>query len=187
MKSVSTIGLLVGLSLGCDRPTAGEDSADPPSLQTDSGAPDDGPCEGTPPVVEDVWCLNTGIKPHYETGEDTATMQLWAAASDVDGDLTSYVVQIFYDDEVDESVDTSVIQFNPVYGSVEYDNCTATDAELGLTLYLTGEDPDYDTPYDWGIIVTDAYGLDSEVYVSTCWTPTSDGSDGGTEKSDTGG
>jgi hypothetical protein len=137
-------------------------------------------------VVESVWCVNSGIKPHYETGEDTATMQIWAAATDVDGDLTSYIVQIFFDDEVDDTVDTSITQFNPVHGSVDYDSCTATDAELGLTLYLTGDNPDYGTAYDWGIMVTDAYGLESDVTVSSCWTPNSDGTDGGTEETDTG-
>lgn len=178
--------LLASLLSGCDRPTAEEDTSSPPGLETDSGGSTDTSCEGTPPVVSDLWCVNSGIKPHYETGQDTVTMQVWTAVSDEDGDLTSYALQIFYDDVVDTSVDTSVTNFNPVYGSADRPDCQATSAEIGLTLYLTGSDPDYDTLYDWGVLVTDAYGLDSELFVSSCWTPTSDGSDGGGGGSDTG-
>ena len=172
---------IVGASLvaGCTRPTAGEDTSPPPDLESDSGEASDTDCEGTPPVVDDLWCVNSGLKPHYETGEDTVTMQVWTAVSDSDGDLTRYTLQIFYDDVIDASVDTSTTQFNPVSGSADRPDCQATSAELGLTLYLTGSDPDYDTLYDWGVLVTDAYGLDSELFVSTCWTPTEDGDDGG--------
>jgi hypothetical protein len=172
---------------GCNRPSAdADDSADPPDLVSDSGGSSNGDCQGNPPVVDELWCVNTGIQPHYETGEDTVTMRIWTAVSDVDGDLVSYAISIFYDDEVDNAVDTSVTNFNPVYGSVDYADCTATNAELGLTLYLTGSDPDYETLYDWGVVVTDAYGLESETAVTSCWTPISDGSDGGGDASDTG-
>ena len=44
---------------------------------------------------------------------------------------------------------------------------------------MTGDNPDYDTLYDWGVVVTDAYGLTSDTGVTECWTPTSDGEDGG--------
>jgi hypothetical protein len=157
------------------------DTSSPPDIITDSGGSSTDECEGTLPVVDDIWCTNSGIKPHYETGEDTVTMQVWASVSDLDGDLTSYALQIFYDEEIDESVDTDIVNFSPVYGSVDSDECTANNADLGLTLYLTGDEPAYDTLYDWGVVVTDAAGLESEVAVISCWTPASDGSDGGVE------
>ena len=185
-RALPLLGLTVWFS-ACDRPTADGDSSEPPDLLTDSGSGQTSEdCQGSPPVVDDVWCVNTGIKPHYETGEDTATIRIWSAVSDVDGDLVQYSVQLFYDDVIDSTVDTSVTQFNPVHGSVDYPPCQATTAELGLTLYLTGSDPEYDTLYEWGVVVTDAYGLESDPLVDSCWTPASDGSDGGGGEPDTG-
>lgn len=184
--SATVLLLVIGInSTACDRPTSDDTSA-PPELITDSGGASGGSCEGEPPVVDEIWCVNSGIKPHYETGVDTVTMQVWTAVSDLDGDLTSYALQIFYDEEVDGAVDTSITNFNPVYGTLDNPECSATSVELGLTLYLTGDSPDYDTLYDWGVVVTDAYGLTSETGVTECWTPTSDGADGGVEASDTG-
>jgi hypothetical protein len=184
MQATSTLSGMMGLYLVMAMACSGEDKADtssPPDISVDSGGSGTDTCEGTAPVVDDLWCVNSGVKPHFETGEDTVTMQLWTSASDVDGDLTSYALQIYYDDEVDESVDTSVVNFSPVYGTVGADECTAADAELGLTLYLTGDDPAFDTLYDWGVVVTDAAGIDSEIAVISCWTPASDGTDGGVE------
>ena len=57
-----------------------------------------------------------GIKPHYETG-GYGHYVIWTAVSDLDGDLMSHALQIFYDEEVDGAVDTSVTNFNPVYGT----------------------------------------------------------------------
>ena len=180
LSPLLTVSLAL-VALGCSDKGGTDDSSAPPDLLIDTDGPGNTDCEGAVPVVEDIWCENSGVKPHYETGEDTVTMQVWTSVSDTDGDLTSYSLQIFYDDEVDSAVDTDVTNFNPVYGSVDSDDCTASDAELGLTLYLTGDNPDFDTLYDWGVVVTDAAGLESEVAVTTCWTPTSDGSDGGVE------
>ena len=133
--SPTLILLVVGItSMACDRPSS-DDTSTPPDLITDSG----GAVEivvGERPVVDDIWCVNSGIKPHYETDVDTVTMQIWTAVSDLDGDLTSYALQIFYDEEVDGAVDTSVTNFNPVYSTLDNPECSATSVELGLTLYL---------------------------------------------------
>ena len=169
------------VALGCSSRDKDGDTSEPPDLITDSGGGDPTACEGTAPVVDSIWCTNSGVQPHYETGEDTVTMQVWTSVVDADGDLTSYALQIFYDEDIDDAVDTTIANFSPVVGSVSADDCEADAAELGLTLYLTGDDPDYDTLYDWGVGVTDAAGLESEVAVTSCWTPTSDGSDGGVE------
>ena len=183
-RPLTSLGLcslgLVLAAIGCSGSDKDDTSAGPPDLNIETGDPA-GACEGTAPVIDDLWCVNSGIKPHYETGEDTVTMQVWTAVSDTDGDLTSYALQIYYDDVIDESVDTAVVNFSPVYGSVDAEECAADSAELGLTLYLTGDDPDYDTHYDWGVVVTDAAGIESELSITTCWTPASDGTDGGVE------
>ena len=172
---------LLTLTFACTAGDKDEDSSSPPDIITDSGGSGGDDCEGTAPVIDEIRCENTGIQPHYETGEDTVTMAIWTDVSDLDGDLTSYALQIFFDDEIDDEVDTSVTNFSPVYGTVDADECAADDASLGLTLFLTGNDPDYATLYDWGVVVTDAFGLASEPAIISCWTPESDGTDGGVE------
>jgi len=171
--------LILGLVLvGCGDKDEEEENSAPPLDNTgdDSADPE---CSGTPPVVQEVSCVNTGVQPHYETGEDTVTMQIWANVTDEDGDLTYYTLELFYDDEIDGEIDTSSSAFAPSNGAVEADECEAGEVDLGLTLYLPGGDPAFDTEYEWGYVVTDGGGLSSEVGITTCYTPTSEGEDGG--------
>lgn len=137
-----------------------------------------GVCEGSIPVVNGLSCINTGIQPHYETNEDTVTMALLADISDDDGDLHQYRMEIYIDDEVDGVVASSDSPFGPVNQTLNVDECAGFEADVELTLYLTGLRPDFDTEYDWGIILTDAAGYESDMFVVPCITPTADGSDG---------
>lgn len=155
-----------------------EETGTAPGLDTDTEDETE-ECSGTAPVVEAVTCENSGIQPHFETGEDTVTMTIMAETSDADGDLDYYTFELFFDDEIDGTVDTSTSVFSPSSGSVDVDACEAGLVNLGTVLYLAGGDPDYDTLYEWGVIVTDGGGIASEVMVVECYTPTSDGEDGG--------
>jgi hypothetical protein len=143
------------------------------------GSGDDvGVCEGTIPVVNGLSCVNTGIQAHYETGEDTVTMALLVDISDDDGDLHQYRMEIFIDDEVDGVVTSSDSPFGPVNQTLNVEECAGFEADVELTLYLTGFQPDFDTEYDWGIILTDDAGYESDMFVAPCITPAQDGSDG---------
>lgn len=135
-------------------------------------------CEGTPPVVTEVTCENTGLQPHFETGADTPTLLIMANVTDADGDLDYYAIQLFYDDVVDGAVDTSSSTFSPSNGALGGDPCESPSANLGLTLYLTGGDPAWDTEYEWGMVISDGASLESEPGIVVCCTPTSDGEDG---------
>jgi hypothetical protein len=167
-------------ALACSDDKTGETS-EPPPINTDSGGGGDGSgsCGGTAPVVEEVRCENTGIQPHYETGEDTVTMRIWAVTSDTDGDLHRYAMQLYFDDVIDGEVNTEDPLFAPTTGSVDRDACEASSAEFGMTLYLPGGNPAWDTLYEWGIAVSDANGDTSEVTMEVCYTPKFDGTDGG--------
>ena len=170
------LGLLV-ICGGCQTknfPDTGGTGGTPVDTTEDTA----GECSGTAPQVVDMWCDNSGIQEHYETGEDTVTMELWVEVSDEDGDFHQYSMQIYYDEELDESIDTSDSNFSPISSSVEADECEAFSAQVGVTLYLTGSDPDYDTTYEWGVVVEDAAGLESDVGIVQCITPQSDGTDG---------
>lgn len=139
---------------------------------------DIGVCEGTVPVVSNLTCVNTGIQPHFETGEDTVTMALLMDISDDDGDLHQYRMEIFLDEEIDGAVTSSDSPFSPLTQTLNVEECAGYEADIELTLFLEGLLPAYDTEYDFGIIVTDANGYESDMHVASCITPAEDGSDG---------
>ncbi len=162
------------------------DTGTAPGLDTDT---DDSAeeCSGEAPVITGVSCENSGIQPHYETSEDTVTMTILADTEDADGDLSYYTFELFYDDEVDGAVDTSSSNFSPSQGTVDADECDAGLVTVGTVLYLPGGDPDFDTHYEWAVVVSDAASMASDPYIFDCWTPTSDGEDGGQGSEDSGG
>ncbi len=135
-------------------------------------------CSGTAPVITSLSCENTGLQPHFETKEPTVTMTIEVQISDDDGDLQSYQLDMWFDDDIDGSVDTSGVQFDPQVGTLDAPECGAENAQISSTLYLTGGTPSYNTSYEWAVQVTDAAGIPSEVEIKTCVTPMSDGSDG---------
>ena len=168
------IPLATGL-IACKNKDATDSGAPPPIDVTDGEVEE---CSGSAPEILDVTCENTGLQPHFETKEDTVTMAIWVSASDEDGDLHQYGLEIFFDEVVDDSVDTSTAQFSPLTGTLDSPECGATAANVGTTMFLTGGTPAYNTVYEWGIIVTDAHGMSSDLVTMACVTPQSDGTDG---------
>ncbi|MEC7946232.1 MAG: hypothetical protein VX265_01615 [Myxococcota bacterium] len=173
-----SLGLLASTTglAGCGKETS-QDTGES-LIVAGSDGDDIGVCEGTVPVVDAVSCANTGIQPHYETGEDTVTMALRVEISDEDGDLHQYRMEIFLDEEIDGTVAASDSPFGPVNQTLDVDECAGFEANVELTLYLSGLNPAYDTHYDWGVVVTDAAGYASDIAVVDCITPTEDGADG---------
>jgi hypothetical protein len=135
-------------------------------------------CEGAAPVISGVDCENAGLQPHFETGADTPTLRLGVAFDDEDGDLQSYALSIYLDEQVDGSVSATDSPFSPVHQSLDVGECEGFSGATELTVFLTGMNPDYDTLYEWGIVVSDAHGDASEMFVFACITPQEDGSDG---------
>ena len=167
--------LVLAAACGKDEPA---EETDPPDLNnTDDTA---STCAGTPPIVAAVECENTGVKDHYETGEPTVTMGLWVDVTDEDGDLTQYEMLIYFDSTIDGVVDpATATAFNPLTDSVNGNECEVTSARLGINMYLQGGEPFFDTEYEWGVVVRDANGVASELGMTTCYTPTATGEDGG--------
>ncbi len=130
---------------------------------------------GTPPVLEELYCENTGVQTYALTGEDVPTLTLWVDVSDEDGDLTTYSAQVGFDEELDGVVDLSTSELSPSYGSVHADLCAVPSLILGVTLYLRGGEPLYETTYEWGVEVTDDSGQSSDVAVVVCTTPDESG------------
>lgn len=152
--------------------TAAEDETAAGSGGGDEGGGEDGTetCEGTAPDIVSITCQDGGVVPHFETGEDTATLQLAIDVEDDDGDLHQYQVSLFLDEDIDGSVAEADSPYSPVNQSLDLDECDATATRIELTLYLNGERPAYDTRYEWLAVVTDANGL-SDGMIWTCRTP----------------
>lgn len=173
-RALPSLALLLAFGVGC----TGKDEEDTaPPLDTEPHE-DTATClGGLAPVIEELWLENTGLDT-YE-GIEYPTLTVWASASDEDWDLNAYRMKIWYDADingaVDNSQDTTLVQ----EGTVVPDECGAPTAQVGLRIYLGGGALDYDSLYEWGATVTDANGYESELAITTGYTPTSTGEDGG--------
>jgi hypothetical protein len=144
------------------------------SDNADSGAPlyQVNECESLyAPVVTDMFCESTGVQTYPVTGEDVPTLTISADVSDEDGDLTAYSAQLFFDDTIDGVVDTSSDVLPVADGSYHAEVCEVPSIILNMVVYLRGGAPLYDTPYEWGLVVTDAAGNVSELGQIECTTP----------------
>ena len=145
------------------------DTGEPELLDNDTDEPTE--CSGTAPVIETIDCIESD--PQNIEGTDYPTLTLRSTVTDEDGDLTSYSIMVYFDDVVDGVVDTSDAVYSPYTSSLQRDECAAPEAELGLRLAIPGVWPDYETEYEWGLVVSDAGGLASEMAIVTCATPAS--------------
>lgn len=141
------------------------------------GAGDGDTCGGTPPVIEELRCENSGLKPD-EVGNPTPTLTLWALSSDADADLSYYTLNVYFDDVVDGVVSTDDPAFSPVEGSVSDGTCSTPEAQLGAILLIKGGNPELNKEYEFGVTVVDVAGAVSEMAIVTCITPLADGSEG---------
>ena len=109
------------------------------------------------------------------------TLQLIGGeVTDEDGDLRWYILELFYDDELDGVVDESSTNIGALSGSMDGAECAVYTADtMGVTLYMEGGDPEFNTLYEWGMIIQDGNEDRSEMAITTCYTPNSDGTDGG--------
>ena len=124
------------------------------------------------PVLTDLYCESTGLKVYPETGEEVPTLTVTADVADEEGDLTSYTVQLLFDDVLDGVVDADSATAMPIAeGSYHAEVCEVPSLILNMVVYLRGGEPLYDTTYEWGMQVTDAAGNASEIGVVECTTP----------------
>jgi hypothetical protein len=168
----------LGLALGAAGCGGKGDEDSGPLISAGGGDDGDEECSGTAPVITQVSCVNTGIQPHFETGVDTVTMKLLVDFEDEDGDLKAYGMSIYIDESVDGSVSPSDSPWSPLNRTLDVDTCAGFEAEVEVTLYLSGSRPAFDTLYEWGLVVTDQGGYQSDMFVVECVTPAADGSDG---------
>ncbi len=162
--------LWMGPLLACA--DGGQDSDEPPDI-TD-GLPVE-TCGGTPPVAETLNIGNGGLR-NFE-GEEAPTVELELWLTDEDGDIHQGTMEIWYDQSLDDSVDTSSDpDADRIYSGIG-DACLVAQATLNLAIRV-GTAFDYNTPYEFAALFVDADGDASNVLVASGVTPKEDGTDG---------
>lgn len=166
----------LALLIGCSDDKV--DTGGPPpvdTLDTDTGESCVG---GTTPTISDLTVENSGMA-IYEDDDEFPTITIWADVADADQDLHNYAFDVYYDAVVDGAVEASSSKHFGTTGTLSNTDCGAPTGTVGLKLFLTGGGVEYDTLYEWGGTVTDATGLVSDMALTSGYTPTSTGADGG--------
>lgn len=131
-------------------------------------------CGGTSPVIVSLECQNTGVQDHPDYGP-LPTFSIRANVTDEDGDITYYQMFVDYDANLDQDKDDNAESLRPAEGSLSNEQCGIDEANIGVTIYLNGSTPDYDTTYEWFVQISDALGKISEPMMIQCTTPNSEG------------
>ena len=122
---------------------------------------------GTPPSIDAMGVLQG------QGTDDGPSILIQLQASDEDGDLHDYQVDIWFDDELDEAVDrTSYNRITPGPVSLDVVACSAPTISSEVEIVLLGGGVlNFDTVYEFAAVVTDASGLESAPALSSGKTP----------------
>lgn len=158
--------LTLALLLACSNTDdSGKDSA--PPLET--GDPTE--CAGTNPVMDD-FSITEGDILTNEDGDQQPSLRFVAEFSDEDWDLNEIILDIWFDDVVDGTVDTSgASDISSGLYEMESGACTVSGGSLTFDYGIVGDPLDYETEYDFAAVVTDQNGLVSEPGFASATTP----------------
>lgn len=165
--------LLAVFALACD--TAATDTGNG-TLDPSNNGNDD--CSGTAPTVTE-FDVSEGDPVEGEGGEDPQpTVLLTVSFADDDGDAHVVSMDIWYDDTIDGTVDTSGKAKANVAPTAMQDSdgnpeeeCAGKEGTLGLRLGVSGGSLEYDTEYDFAVVVYDNAKMASEPAFATGLTP----------------
>ena len=155
-----TIGAAMSLAGACQ--TTPADKVDTATISGQEAC-----VPGTPPSIDSM-----GVTEGQGT-DDGPSILVQLQASDEDGDLHDYQLQIWFDDELDGAVDrTSYNRLTPGPVSLDVIECSAPAISSEVEIVLLGEGLlDFDTMYEFAAVITDASGLDSAPALSSGKTP----------------
>ncbi len=163
--------LLVWMFVGCPGEAVKSDDSAPPLNHPEDTAPVI--CDGTDPVLADLTVAPYDGLYSFE-GQDSPALTVSAAATDDDGDISELTLELWWDDVVDGSVDTSGDATSTTY-QFSQDPCEGFANNLGLIFEVDGNRFDYATPYEFAGVVTDEAGLVSAIVVASGVSPNEDG------------
>lgn len=157
----------------CADKAADSGSSAPPINQGGGG---DSGCGGTAPVIDELTIVNGGIV-KFDSGPKP-TVGVQAHVTDEDADLDVVSMDVWYDDVVDNQVDTTGTSFDGSPYEVSDEPCTSASTTFTLQIQA-GSNLEFDSLYEFAAVVTDGNGEVSEVAIASGYTPTSEGEDGG--------
>ncbi|RME29361.1 MAG: hypothetical protein D6798_00200 [Deltaproteobacteria bacterium] len=153
--------------------TAGDGGGDTITLG-DTGTPE---CGGSPPEISaGPWCEYLGMDAPEPGSEDLPVLRVYATATDPDGDLHIRAVRSWFDGEPLGEIDPDTAEFKEKDRSRASDHdCQVFDTTVSDRWYFIEGRVEWGADYDWGIAVQDAEGNWSEMAITTCAAPTSEG------------
>ena len=152
----------------CGTPT--EDTAgDPPLPRATSTLT----CGETPPVIDSLTVTDNGLY-ICEKGQPASPSVLVSVSThDDDGDINVYEFDLVWDLNVDGLFGSSASSYHNI-GTLSNDECSVSQANIGVVLCMGGGDPPYSTEVEFGAIITDANGNSSnygEFVITSAVTP----------------
>ena len=131
---------------------------------------------GTAPIIDHMAIENGGT---VSNGDDSwLSVNVALDISDADADIHNVRVEVWYDETVDDAIDTSIAPDAEFVGTLDSSPCSTPSGSMNNYLEVGGGGPAYNTVYEFGAIVIDANGLSSELTIASGSTPKEDGSDG---------
>ena len=172
MRATWMMALVIAAPLAACGDKDGDSGEEPEVLEGGGGDGTD-ECAGAAPVIDSVTCT-AGVG---DVGDGSSALILFeVAGSDEDGDLDSYSLTLYLDETIDGVVAPEDSPYGPSPGSTTGGECATFDVLLGLNTGIPGTFPAYETRYEWGLVLTDGNGIDSDIFTIACTTPAEDGS-----------
>ena len=131
-------------------------------------------CGGIAPTIQEVTCTYNGMQYSQSDNMELPSMTISVRATDPDGDLTSYRLQMFVDRVIDGELGEGARDF--VFEDVTSSGvCDTDESNLSIDIFIKGGFPSFSTPYEWFFVVEDVAGLPSNMLMETCTTPDENG------------
>ena len=165
--------LILTAMIACEK---GEDTGVP--IPSTGGVDDTAvECGGVAPEISSLNMSDGDFQVYGDSEVSYPTVVLSAEVTDEDGDLDAFVMNFWWDTEIDGVVDSSGAPNSTAPGSSSALPCEGYELTLNGYLYV-GTSLEPNTTYDVAVTVTDAGGIESDPAVTTGTTPKEDGSPG---------
>ncbi len=168
-----TLPVLCLLAFACVPDEKEEDSAgtlNPGGDETD--------CFGNAPVIEDFSTAEGEPIQDSDGGGLQPSMLLLVDYSDEDGDAHILRVDVWWDAVIDGTVDVTAAPDATTEpyaledaGGTPVEECAGKGGTFELSVGVTGDDLEYETEYDFGVVLYDASDTPSEPAFATGVTP----------------
>lgn len=133
-------------------------------------------CEGTPPDITGM-TVGEGNVIEDENGNPQPSVRISVEFEDVDGDAHAISMDLWWDETVDGSVDTSGAANASLPSTAltndgePVDECEGFGGTLNVDMGVTGSDLQFSTQYDFAAVVIDANGYASAPGIASGTTP----------------